>query len=173
MRRCVIEWAIVFTMVATAAIALVWIDSSTLQFFKEPLGSERIYTHGTTTTGSASSVSSAMTGSRRNLASMRRTTSWARSYTTWFFPGIEFHHRRMASGHAIWSLEIAPVWPAACALVVLLALWRLRGSHAESPTPSRAENAVPPLSREAPSAGHGCEPDQESPQSPAPSTHPA
>ena len=142
MRRSVIEWAIVYTVFATVAIAFTWVDSLTLQLLKEPLalGTHLFARYSDDRICFFSDLGDDW--KPQEFGKARRTMTWSRSYTTWFFPGIEFHHRRMASGHAIWSIEIAPIWPFLCALLVLLLLWRLRSSHPKLPAPNLSEDPI-------------------------------
>ncbi len=55
--------------------------------------------------------------------------SWVVRYSIWMLPGLEYHHRLLASGETIWSLEVALIIPGAVLLITMAILWRIRRGH--------------------------------------------
>jgi hypothetical protein len=138
MRRAIAKWGLVFSLVLTLALGLIWVDSLLLQTFSEPLslgpgGYLRVED------GRLYLFSELGDDWKPNsIVPDRRARSWVRRYMTWFFPGIEYHNRLFASGRTIWSLEVALVIPVACSLSMAAILWRLRrrNNHAGEPMPA-------------------------------------
>jgi hypothetical protein len=55
--------------------------------------------------------------------------SWVRHYSVWMLPGLEYHHRSLASGATIWSMEVAIIIPVAVLLTTIVILWRIRRGY--------------------------------------------
>jgi hypothetical protein len=126
MRRAITEWGLVLSGALTVVLGLIWVDSLWLQTLQEPLSlgpdcflrAER---------GRLCFFSSLRKEPKPGSGSVDRPTlSWVRRYTIWYFPGLEYHHRLLASGQSIWSLDMALVVPLSILLTTMAILWRIR-----------------------------------------------
>ena len=129
MRRAIAEWGFVLSGVFSVAFGLIWVDFLWLRTLQEPLslgaacflrfedGRVCFYTD------LGDDWKPSPTGPDRPAR------SWVVQYTNWLLPGLEYHHRRLANGKSIWSLELAMVIPVAILLTTMLILIRIkRGS---------------------------------------------
>jgi hypothetical protein len=129
MRRAITEWGLVLSGVLSVAFGVVWADSFWLRTLQEPLsiGSAcflRVENGRVCFYSELGNDWKPTFGDRD-----RPALTWVRSYTNWFLPGLEYHHRLLANGRSIWSLEVAFVIPVAVLLTTMAIFWRaMRGS---------------------------------------------
>jgi hypothetical protein len=125
MRRAITEWGLVFSLGLLAACGFVWFDSMFLKYFREPLAlGTDIYVRADD--GRLCFFSELGADWKPRITVFEpRAISWARIYSTWMFPGIEYHNRLFANGRTVWSLEISLVIPVAVLLTLIAILWRV------------------------------------------------
>jgi hypothetical protein len=117
---------LVVSGVLSLALALMWIDSLWLGTLQEPLslGPDCFLrvNHGQLCL--FSTLGNHWKPTDKTLD--RPPLSWVRHYSNWMFPGLEYHHRLLASGETIWSLELTIIVPFALLLSTMAILWRIR-----------------------------------------------
>jgi hypothetical protein len=126
MGRAITEWGLVLSGVLSMAFGVVWADSFSLRTLQEPLspGSVCFLRVEDGCVCFYSDLGDDWKPTSR--AGDRPALSWVRRYTNWFLPGLEYHHRLLANGRSIWSLEVAIVIPVAVLLTTMAILWRAR-----------------------------------------------
>jgi hypothetical protein len=126
MRQAVAEWGFVLSGVLSVAFGLIWVDSCWLRSLQEPLspGSACFLRFENGWICLYSDLGDDWKPTSRG--GDRPPPSWVRRYTNWFLPGLEYHHRLLANGRSIWSLELAIVIPLAVLLTTMAILWRIR-----------------------------------------------
>jgi hypothetical protein len=137
MRRVIAEWGIAGSLVLLIALALVWADSAQTRWSGEPLSAgESVYIK---TVPGYFCIGSELGNDWKPVSHETGRRFWlpTHRYTTWEFPGIEYHNRQYTSGLTVWSLEIA-LWIPVLLLAVLMALcWRLRPRISASNSPAK------------------------------------
>lgn len=126
MRRTITEWGLVTLFVLLVAVGLLWVDSLFLRHLQEPvLLGGGVYLR--VEDGQLVLFNELGDDWKPTFGGVEHSgISWVRNYTTWFFPGIEYHDRLFANGRTIWSLELYLIVPL-CVLLTLMAIfWRLR-----------------------------------------------
>jgi hypothetical protein len=126
MRRAITEWGLVLSGLLSVALGLIWADSLWLRTLQEPLSLDDAcflrFEDGRTCLYSELGKN----WKPRAEGVDRQARTWVRDYTTWIFPGLEYHHRLLANGQSIWSLEVAMFIPVAGLLTAMVILWRAR-----------------------------------------------
>ncbi len=126
MRRAITEWGLVLSGALSVAFGVIWADSVWLRTLQEPLSLGSLcflrFEDGRVCLYSELGDD----WKPRATGGDRPAHSWVREYTNWFFPGIEYHHRLLANGQSIWSLELALVVPVAVLLTTMTILWRVK-----------------------------------------------
>ena len=126
MRRAITEWGLVSLFVLSVAVSLMWVDSLFLRHLHEPvlLGSG-VYMR--VEDGQLVLFNELGDNWKPRFGGVDDSAiSWVRSYTIWFFPGIEYHDRLFANGRTIWSLELYLVVPLCVLLTMMAIFWRVR-----------------------------------------------
>jgi hypothetical protein len=119
-------WGLALSGVLSVAFGVVWADSFWLRTLQEPL-SPRSACFIRLENGWVCFHSDLGDDWKPTFGDRDRPAlSWVRSYTNWFFPGLEYYHRLLANGQSIWSLEVAIVIPVAVLLTTMAILWRAR-----------------------------------------------
>ena len=126
MGRAITEWGLVLSGMLSVAIGLIWVDSVWLRSLQEPLSPGSLcflrFEDGRICIYSDLGKDSKPSP----VTAEQPAHSWVRQYTNWFLPGFEYHHRLLANGQSIWSLEVAMAIPLAVLLTTMAILWRVR-----------------------------------------------
>lgn len=129
MRRAITEWGLVVSGGLVLALVLIWADSLWLGTLQEPLclGSDFFLR---VNPGELCFFSELGEHWKPNTTGNDRPAlSWVRHYSIWMLPGVEYHHRLLASGETIWSLEVEIIVPLGLLLPTMAILWRIRTGH--------------------------------------------
>jgi hypothetical protein len=126
MRRAVNEWMLVFSIVLLVAVGLIWVASLFLQALREPLAlGSHVYAR--VDESRLCLFNELGEGWKPNLQGVdRKAISWTLRYTTWMYPGLEYHNRLFANGRTIWSVEVSLIIPVVFLLISIAILWRMR-----------------------------------------------
>lgn len=129
MRHAVIEWGLVVSGMLTVALGLIWADSLWLGILQEPLslGPECFLRVNPGQLCLFSKLGDDW--KPKTMGIDFPAHSWVVRYSIWMLPGLEYHHRLLASGETIWSLEVALIIPGAVLLITMAILWRIRRGH--------------------------------------------
>jgi hypothetical protein len=126
MRRAITEWGLVLSSLLSVALGLVWADSLWLWTLREPLSlGDACFLHFDDGRVCVCTDLGKDWKPRSDEAG-QPARSWVRRYTIWFFPGLEYHHRLLANGQSIWSLEVGLAIPVAVLLTAMVIFWRAR-----------------------------------------------
>ena len=125
MRRAITEWGLVLSGVLSVAFCLIWVDSLWLRSFQEPLSLGTLCFLRIENGRVCVFTELGDNWKPRPADGDRPAHSWVRQYTSWFLPGLEYHHRLLANGQSIWSLEVAMLVPMAALLTTMAVLWRV------------------------------------------------
>jgi hypothetical protein len=129
MRRAITEWGLVVSSVLTVALGLIWADSLWLGMLQEPLAlAPDCFVR--VNPGQICLFSKLGNDWKPTTSAVERPAlSWVRHYSIWLLPGLEYHHRLLASGETIWSFELALIIPVVVLLTAMVIFWRIRTGH--------------------------------------------
>lgn len=125
MRRAIAEWGLVVSLLIALATALIWVDALIWRALEEPLAViPGVYL---SVRENRLCLFTELGGDWKPhpWKTANEAHSWVRHYTTYFFPGIEYHHRFYVSGQTVWSVEISPAIPLIISLFLMAIFWRL------------------------------------------------
>lgn len=123
--RRIIEWGLVVSLLLLLVLALAWLDSLFLGTLREPVALDtELYLRAED--GRLYLFNELGDDWKPRFVGVKaRAISWVRRYTSWFFPGIEYHNRLFNSGRTIWSLDVSLVTPLVFLLFTIALLGRV------------------------------------------------